>query len=276
MVNLSNKKIGFEVQIRGEKHVLTPEQIMGFYLKKVSNYFENAGLKSKNIVVAVPSYMANTERQAYIDACAVGGIHCPRLINESTAIALTYGFFRKADLNPTKPRIVCFVDFGHSKLTVTFASFLPNRTKIISSHSNRNIGARNIDLMLFELFADEFTKKHGIDPRENARCRLRMLDAIEKMRKLLTSNKEADLIVESLIEDIDFNKHFTRDAFEKLITPVLQQFDLCLKEALAHSGLGCDHIDFVELVGEATRITSIIESIKHVYRKKELSRTLNS
>jgi len=41
-----------------------------------------------------------------------------------------------------------------------------------------------------------------------------MLDAIEKMRKLLTSNKEADLTLDSLMDDIDFSMHFTREQFE--------------------------------------------------------------
>lgn len=40
---------------------------------------------------------------------------------------------------------------------------------------------------------------------------MRMMDAIEKMRKLLTSNKEADIDVDSLMEEIDFHKHVTRD-----------------------------------------------------------------
>jgi molecular chaperone DnaK (HSP70) len=124
-----------------------------------------------------------------------------RLINESTAIALTYGFFRKNDLNSQRPRVVAFVDFGHSKLTITYCSFIPGKTRIIMSHSNRNLGARKIDYLLFEIFSQEFMKKHGCDPRESNRARLRMLDAIEKMRKLLTANKEAEINCESLLED---------------------------------------------------------------------------
>jgi len=45
-----------------------------------------------------------------------------------------------------------------------------------------------------------------------------MLDAIEKVRKLLSGNKEADLSCESLLDDIDFQKSISRDEFEKLIT----------------------------------------------------------
>jgi heat shock protein 4 len=63
------------------------------------------------------------------------------------------------------------------------------------------LGARKIDYMLFEIFATEFVKKFGCDPRDDKRARLRMLDAIEKMRKLLTANKEAEINCESLMEE---------------------------------------------------------------------------
>jgi len=98
---------------------------------------------------------------------------------------------------------VAFVDFGHSKLSLTFASFVPGKMKIISTHSNKNLGARKIDYLLFEQIAKAFLKKHGCDPRESIKARLRCLDAIEKMRKLLTANKEADVICEQLMEDED-------------------------------------------------------------------------
>lgn len=121
VVELENKRIGFEVTCRGEKMTFTPEQVMAFYLKRAKTYFENAGMMTREMVLSVPTYASNAERQAYLDAAEIAGIKCVKLINESTAIALNYGFFRKNDL--AKPRTVCFVDFGHSKLTVTFAKF---------------------------------------------------------------------------------------------------------------------------------------------------------
>jgi len=188
---------------------------------------------------------------------------------------LTYGFFRKSDLDAKKERIVTFVDFGHSKLTVTFASFLQGKMKILGTHSNKNLGARQIDYLLFELLGGEFAKKYGCDPRTNVRCRLRLLDAIEKVRKLLTSNKEADVHCESLMEDEDLHKHMNRDELEELMGPFVADFKACLEEALKLSGVTPDKIDFVELVGEATRIPICIEQIKNVFGK-ETSRTLNS
>ena len=78
---------------------------------------------------------------------------------------MNYGFFRKADLNDKDARIVAFVDLGHSKLTVTIASFLSGKMKVLSHHSDRNIGVRNMDLLLCEKLGEEFTKKFGCDPR---------------------------------------------------------------------------------------------------------------
>lgn len=210
---------------------------MASFLRRAKTYFENAGMNSKEMVLSVPTYASNAERQAYLDAAEIAGIKCVRLLNESTAIAYNYGFFRKADLKPDEPRKVCFIDFGHSKLTVTYAQFLPGKMKIIYSHSDRNCGARQIDFLLFDLFGGEFNKKYGCDPRPNVRCRLRLLDSIEKMRKLLTSNKEADIHCDSLMEDEDFHKHFTRADLETLIEPFIERFRTCITESLARSGL---------------------------------------
>jgi heat shock protein 4 len=208
---------------------------MGFYFKKSRTFFEAAGMKSKEIVISVPSYATNAERQAYLDAAEIGGIKCIRLINESTATALTYGFFRKNDLDETIVRNVAFVDFGHSKLSITFAQFLKGKMKILYTYSDRNLGARQIDYALFDLLSEEFLKKHGCDPRESPRARLRLLDAIEKMRKLLTSNKETDVTCEALLEDEDLRRHFTRDELETLIEPSIKKFRECLEHALTQS-----------------------------------------
>ena len=209
---------------------------MAYYLKKVKTYFEKAGMPSKEIVISVPSYATNSERQAYLDAAEIAGIQCVRLINESTACALTYGFFRKNDLDEKKPRTVAFVDFGHSKLSVTFASFTKGKMKVLGTHSNRNLGARQIDLQLLELLGGEFYKKHGCDPRTNVRCRLRLLDSIEKVRKLLTANKEADVYCECLMEDEDLRRAIKRDDLEELVAPFIADFRKCLEESITVTG----------------------------------------
>lgn len=95
-----------------------------------------------------------------------------------------------------------------------------------------------------------------------------MLDAIEKMRKLLSSNKEADVNCDSLMEDEDFHKHFKRTDLEELIAPFMEKFDSIVKTAYNKSGL--KKVDCVELIGDSTRMPIIQESLKAIFPGMEL------
>lgn len=239
-IDLENKKLGFEVVQMGNKHVFNIEQIVAFYLTKLKKFYENNDIKCKDVVLSVPSYWSNAERQALLDATEIAGLKCLRLINESTAIALQYGFFRKKDLDAKEERRVAFVDFGHSKTTVTIASFIQGKTKIICHKSDRNLGGRDLDWAILEAIGGEFAKKTGADPRKNPRCILRMLEAIEKARKVLSSTSDTPINIDYLLEEEDLNKMLKREEFEGLIDSHLRKFTDLLKSVLTDSGLQTD------------------------------------
>lgn len=178
-------------------------------------------------------------------------------------------------MDEKKERIVAFVDFGHSKLSITYASFIKSKMKILGTYSNKNLGARQIDFQLFEMLGGEFFKKYGCDPRENIRCRLRLLDSIEKTRKLLSGNKEADVHCESLLEDEDLHRNIKREDLEELVAAFIVDFRKCLDESLEKTGVDKTTLHSVELVGEATRIPACIKHIEECFGMPT-SRTLNS
>ena len=100
--------------------------------------------------------------------------------------------------------------------------------RIVIHKSDRNLGARNMDVLLVEKLGGEFFKKVGSDPRKNVRARLRMLDVIEKQRKILSGNKEATIHLESLLEDEDLHMNIKREEFEELIGPMIERFTTLL------------------------------------------------
>lgn len=207
-------------------------------MKKAFHFYETSEIYSKDVVLSVPSYFTNVERQAVLDACEIANLKCTRLINESTAICLNYGFFRKKDLPEKKeePRHVVFVDFGHTKLTVTIANFVKGKCKILCHHSDRNCGARNIDYQIAEKLGENFNKKYGCDPRKNVRSRIRMLDAIEKQRKVLSGITEVTIHIESLLEDEDLHENLKRSEMEEMVAPMLEKIQTVMAEALEKSG----------------------------------------
>ena len=214
IVPMPNNKIAFEVVQAGNTHTFSVEQVLAFYLKKLHEFYIKSEVTTKDMVVTIPSYASNTERQALVDACEIAGFQCLRVINESTAIAYNYGFFRKADLSKDNERIVAFVDMGHSKTTVTIAGFKQQESRIIVHKSDRNLGGRDLDYQLMLKLGEEFTQKYGDDPRNNLRCRLRMYEMIEKARKLLSGDTEATVNIDYLLNEEDLVRKITREEFE--------------------------------------------------------------
>lgn len=106
----------------------------------------------------------------------------------------------------------------------------------MSHYSERNLGARNIDQLLVEILGEEFSKKFGCDPRKNPKTRIKMLDAIEKQRKILSGNTEATILCESLMEDEDLKRNVTRQEFEELIEPMVEKVRNVLQKTLELSG----------------------------------------
>jgi len=60
----------------------------------------------------------------------------------------------------------------------------------------------------------DFAKKVGADPRKNPRCIVRMLEAIEKTRKMLSSVPDSLLNIDYLLEEEDLNTLIKKDEFE--------------------------------------------------------------
>lgn len=152
-----------------------------------------------------------------MDAVHIAGLKCPRLINESTAIALQYGFFKKNDIAQNEPRNVAFVDFGHSKTTVSVAQFTKEKVKILCHLSERNMGARDFDYAVMVKLAAAFDKKYGDDPMESPRCKLRMMEAIEKARKVISADKESTVNVDYLLNEEDLVHNLKREEFDEII-----------------------------------------------------------
>lgn len=236
VTSLPNKKVGFEVTQQGTKHVFTIEQVIAFYLTRIKKFYESYDIQVKDIVISIPSYCSNVERQSILDAAEIANLKCLRVINESTAIALQYGFFRKKDLDAKEERRVAFVDVGHSKTTITIASFVQGKTKMLIHKSDRNLGARDFDWAILQQIGGEFNEKYGADPRKNQRCIIRMLEAVEKARKMLSSVPDANINIDYLLEEEDLTKLITREEFEKLIDPQVRTFTDLLKQTITDSG----------------------------------------
>lgn len=112
--------IGIRVNYLDDEHVFSPEQLTAMLFTKLKETSESAlGAQVNDCVIAVPISATNAERVALLDSANIAGFNVLRLMNETTAVALSYGFY-KQDLPALeeKPRNVIFVDFGNASLQV--------------------------------------------------------------------------------------------------------------------------------------------------------------
>jgi len=141
--------------------------------------------------------------------------------------------------------------------------------------TDRSLGGRDFDMVLFQEYAKRFDKKENIDLYEFPKSRMRLIDACEKQRKTLSANAEAPINVEYLAEDVDFSAFMTRDEFEKLTAPLFERFTALVENAFQESGYSVKEFHSVEVIGGMTRTPKLQETIKNVFKVADISRTLN-
>lgn len=114
-----------------------------------------------------------------------------------------------------------------------------------------------MDWLTLEYYNKMFNEKYGMQFIKNQKARLRILDFIEKQRKVLSGNQEAAINVECLYEDEDLNHVLTRKDY----CSMMESFFNRIKEELTILKQQCDKqlikVDEVEIIGGGTRIPAV-------------------
>jgi len=267
--------VGIPVNYNDEEVTLTPEAAMSMVLKcmrKIAEEDQNAPVT--DVVISVPAYFTDAERHAMMDAAAIAGLNCLRLMNDCTAAALSYGIY-KTDMPTDKPLYVAFVDMGAMDTTVSIVAFVKGKLTVLATACERAFGGRDFDMILAEHFAAEWKTKHGIDAKTNKKAMYRLVTACEKTKKVLSANPQAPINIECFMEDIDVKGNMERSDMLTVGAPLLEKLDKILGEAFTASGLTKEDIDSVEIFGGSVRIPAVHDRIAAFFGKANCSKTLN-
>ncbi|XP_041864601.1 heat shock 70 kDa protein 4a [Melanotaenia boesemani] len=269
---------GIKVMYMEEEKVFSIEQVTGMLLTKLKETAESALKKPVvDCVISVPSYFTDTERRSVIDAAQIAGLNCLRLMNETTAVTLAYGIYKQDLPAPEeKPRIVVFVDLGHSGYQVSVCAFNKGKLKILATAFDSDLGGKDFDNILVNHFCEEFTKKYKLDVKSKPRALVRLYQECEKLKKLMSANSsDLPLNIECFMNDIDVSSKLNRGQFEEMCAGLLAKVEGPLRSVMEQAKLKKEDIYAVEIVGGASRIPAIKERISKFFGK-ELSTTLNA
>ncbi|KAG8453059.1 hypothetical protein GDO86_004755, partial [Hymenochirus boettgeri] len=121
IVHMNSGGVGVKVMYLEEESIFSVEQITAMLLSKLKETAEyNLKKPVTDCVISVPSFFTDAERRSVLDAAQIVGLNCLKLMNDMTAVALTYGIYKQDLPAPEeKPKIVVFVDMGHSSFQVS-------------------------------------------------------------------------------------------------------------------------------------------------------------
>ncbi|XP_053791188.1 heat shock protein 105 kDa isoform X2 [Vidua chalybeata] len=278
LVPMKNGGVGVKVMYMDEEHIFSVEQISAMLLTKLKETAEsNLKKPVTDCVISVPSFFTDAERRSLLDAAQIVGLNCLRLMNDMTAVALNYGIYKQDLPAPEeKPRIVVFVDMGHSAFQVSACAFNKSKLKVLGTAFDPFLGGRNFDGKLVDYFCEEIKSKYKLDPKTKVRALLRLYQECEKLKKLMSSNStDIPLNIECFMNDTDVSGKMNRSQFEELCADLLQRIEMPLLSLMEQTQLKVEDINAVEIVGGATRIPAVKEKITKFFGK-DVSTTLNA
>eukprot|EP00930_Biecheleria_cincta_P071493 TRINITY_DN589_c0_g2_i2.p1 TRINITY_DN589_c0_g2~~TRINITY_DN589_c0_g2_i2.p1 ORF type:complete len:845 (+),score=247.53 TRINITY_DN589_c0_g2_i2:81-2615(+) len=279
IVQCEDGGLGYQVNYKGQQREISAVQCTAMFLTKLREVTEKwTQGKVADCVIGVPSYYSDAHRQALLDAAKIAGMPVLRIMNEHTATALAYGIYRSNDFDPEKPCTVAFCNMGHTIFSVSIVQFVRGKLTVIAEKADK-VGGRDMDECLMREFAAQFKKKVGCDPLSNKKAAFKLEEAVNKTKKILSANSEAGVSCECLMEDEDFSSNITRDTFLEMCKPMMDKVNAVLEGAktmMAAAGITVEMIDFVEMVGGASRVPWVKEFCSKSFGDKALSGTMNA
>lgn len=269
VVQGDNNTVRFEMNGK----LYAPEEISAMVLRKlVDDASSNLGEKIKDVVVTVPAYFNDAQRQATKDAGKIAGLNVLRIINEPTAAALAYGVDRQKN-----EKILVF-DLGGGTFDVSILEVGEGVCEVMATSGDTHLGGDDFDKRIVDWLADEFKKDYGIDLRQDRQALQRLYEAAEKAKCELSSVLETEINLPFVTADASGPKHMqmklTRAKFEQLTADLIQRCLGPVKQAVSDAKLSPPDINEILLVGGSTRIPAVQKLVKDFFNK-EPNKTIN-
>ncbi|KAF5376021.1 hypothetical protein D9615_007709 [Tricholomella constricta] len=258
------------------------EELIAMQLSYVKQLAEEvAEEKVRDVVVTVPPFYSQYERDAVVDAIEISGLRTLALISDGTAVAVNYAMTRTF----TTPEYHIIYDAGASSIVATVVSFTPIDAKSGSPGTHiavagvgydRKTGGIELDKRMREILIDMFNAKHKKDVREDKKAMAKLWKEAGRVKAILSANTETVSSVESLAWDIDFKSKVTRAAFETACSDLRGRFAQPIYDALNAAGLSLDEITSVLLVGGTTRTPMVQKAIKAAVGAEKIALNVNA
>lgn len=281
-IESKNGQIVYKINIPGTKKTrskvkyITPEDISSIvidYLKKSAEKY--LGNKIKYAVITVPAYFNDNQRQSTKKAGQLAGLNILRIINEPTAAAIGFGLDHINNKENNEEKLVIVYDNGAGTVDASLLTINESIIEVKAVSGDVQLGGEDLDQTLARYFQREFRKKTKIDCSNSKKAWVKLLQASENAKHILSQANETTVEIDGLHQGTDFHTTITRTKFEQLCRTLFTRMIIPLDNMLKDSKISKEHITDILLVGGTTRIPKIREKLLEFFNGKKLNHTIN-
>ena len=242
------------VKLRTRAGDLSPVQVSSEILKALGQRAEETlGGELTGVVITVPAYFDDAQRQATKDAAKLAGLNVLRLLNEPTAAAVAYGLDQQDEV------AIAVFDLGGGTFDVSVLQLTKGVFEVLSTGGDSALGGDDFDHAIAQWFVAENN--------------IASLDMYQQ-RSLLTAARQAKETLsteaEVLVSLGDLNAKLTRQQFNDLVDPLIDKAIRACKRALRDAKLRNNDIHNVVMVGGSTRVPRVRERVAEWFGREPL------
>ncbi len=201
------------------------------------------GGELEGVVITVPAYFDDAQRQATKDAATLAGLKVLRLLNEPTAAAVAYGLDQRAE------GTVAIYDFGGGTFDISILHLNKGVFEVVATAGDTALGGDDFDQRL----ADWLREQAGTGAEGHHGQRREALDEARRAKEVLTTQDSVAVRVPREDGSV-WEGSLTRETFEQLAAPLVERTLVSCRRALRDAGLEREDIDAVVMVGGSTRV----------------------
>jgi len=207
------------------------------------------------VVITVPAYFDDAQRQGTKDAARLAGLHVRRLLNEPTAAAIAYG------LDSGKEGVIAVYDLGGGTFDISILRLSRGVFEVLATGGDSALGGDDFD----HLLADRIRELAGISDRQDPRLQRQLLDAAIAAKIALSDAESVDVDVAG------WQGSITRTEFNDLISSLVKRTLLSCRRALKDAGVEADEVLEVVMVGGSTRVPLVRDRVGEFFGRQPLT-----
>ena len=233
----------------------SPIEVSSDILSRLNHIAEQRlGGELSGVVITVPAYFDDAQRQSTKDAARLAGLNVLRLLNEPTAAAVAYG------LDSGQEGIIAVYDLGGGTFDISILRLSKGVFEVLATGGDTALGGDDFDHLIAEWVVEQ-TQVKPQTPNQQ-----RELITLASQAKIALSNEKR-----AVISWKNFSVEISREQFNDLIHSLVKRSLLTCRRALKDANVESEEVQAVVMVGGSTRVPYIREQVGEFFGKTPLT-----